>query len=141
MKTILYFAILSLFFRCGQTTRTKKEQTLSTKEVAGILVPNSIVLLDSASEFMPNGDGYLIYRYLIDESLYSDISQQLKKKENIRSLPFKNDDVIDNLIFDFVGEKDEGSYFLENDNEDPRDILLVVLNKSKMHLVVMASRQ
>ncbi len=56
-------------------------------------------------------------------------------------MPFAGDVFIDNLILEFVEEDDDGVYLLENDEVDPRDMRLIVLNRTKMELIIMSSRQ
>lgn len=77
-----------------------------------------------------------MHRYKIDEGLYDEIAFQLGEHKN---LPFAVEDVIDNRIYDFMDDEDSGIYRVWNDKEDPRDALLVVLDRTRMELIIMLS--
>lgn len=141
MKFILYMLFIALFIlSCSGDKSQIKTEKMEMKIVGGIHLPISLEPKEILEDWLPNGDGYLIHRYSIEKSIYNEVFNQLKN-ESAHDLPFEDDVFIDNLIYEFVDDTDQGVYKLINDEEDHRDMMLIVLNGTKMELIIMHSRQ
>lgn len=135
MRLIILLSVITFLTFCS-----RKKDDVNIKNIAGINIPENIEPAEIRNEILPNGDGYLVHRYSISVKMYEDFENQLRTL-GVSELPFSDTIFVDNLIFEFVNENDEGLYRIINDEEDPRDILLTVLDKSKMELIIMLSKQ
>jgi hypothetical protein len=110
-----------------------------TKFVGGIEIPEALVASVTSEEWLPNGDGYRVHVYDLDDKKTIDNILHRLEALGSKPLPFGTNEVIDNLIYDYMEEGELGSYLLQNDAEDPRDALLVVWNSTRGQLIVFLS--
>lgn len=131
MITFLYSTSCS-----SQSVEEEKERLFSV-----VTLPEEIYPIETLEDWYPNGDGYYLSRYeLKDDKIYSQVRNQLKSNESFKPLPF-GDEIIDDLIFEYVDENDEGYYYLIFNRNDPRDIQMIVLNTTKKELLFLISYQ
>lgn len=141
MTRIEVFLVITLyvsFVSCSNKKRNLEERIVQLKTVGGVNIPVALEPTEIIDELLPNGDGRLLHRYLINEALYEDISNQLTMEG--RPLPFAENVYIDNIVYEYLDENDRGVYKLVNDQEDPRDIHLIILNETRMELIILISR-
>jgi len=140
VRHVLFFFFALTVFNCSFKKGKIENKLTDQKLTGGIYLPTLLEPIEVRDELLPNGDGYLVHRYSIDENLYTNILNQFEK-DKIRKLPFADDIFIDNLIYEFVDDSDQGDYTITSDKEDPRDIMVVVLNSTKKELIIFNSKQ
>jgi hypothetical protein len=130
MKAVVFIALVLI--GCGAPEKSSNRG--GTKEIGGLILPDSLIAFDVVDETDGSGDGYLVHRYKIKEENIS----ELKLQREFYSLPFKKNEVIDNRIYDYLDEGDQGYYSVSRfDREDPRDQMIVVLNSTRMELTIL----
>jgi hypothetical protein len=68
------------------------------KMVGGIEIPESLIASENSEEWLPNGDGYRLHVYDVDnKKTIGNISRQLEALDS-KPLPFDTNEVIDNRI-------------------------------------------
>lgn len=117
----------------GCNSPEKNSNSDSTKEIGGLILPDSLIAFDIVDETYSNGDGYLVHRYKIKEKNIT----ELRLQREFTRLPFKRNEVIDNRIYDYINDGDQGFYSVNHfDKEDPRDQVIILLNSTRMELVI-----
>ncbi|MBX2897711.1 MAG: hypothetical protein KF763_19880 [Cyclobacteriaceae bacterium] len=130
MKIFVFIALVLM--RCGAPEKSSNRG--DTKEIGGLVLPDSLIAIDIVDESDDSGDGYLVHRYKISEENIS----ELKLQREFSRLPFKRNEVIDNRIYDYLDEGDHGYYsVIRFDKEDPRDQMIVLLNSTRMELTIL----
>ena len=137
----IYYVIIGLLLSSiscsSQSIDDEKKELLST-----VSLPQEVRPVETTEEWYPNGDGYYLSRFsLKDDEVYYHVVDELKlDHNNLRSLPF-GDEILDNLIFEYVDDNDEGYYSLIHNKNDQRDIKMIVLNDTKRELIFFISYQ
>ncbi|UII27581.1 hypothetical protein LVD15_03910 [Fulvivirga maritima] len=138
MKYCISFGIL-MILSCtscsSQNIDKEKERLLALTEM-----PENIYPFETYDEWYPNGDGYFLARYRLNKGNFIDIKNRIKKLSGVKKLPF-GDEIIDNLIYEYVDEEDQGLYYLEFNKNDKRDIHMILLDETKGELIFMISYQ
>jgi len=132
-KVLFLLCVISVLIGCRKAPGNEPK-----KIVADIALPITLEPFEVHDEWLSNGDGLLIHRYHLDATLYEDIEKQLNKAKASK-LPFAVNLDVDNKIFDFIDDNDQGLYLITYDPEDDGGSTLVVLNYSKMELTVLMS--
>jgi hypothetical protein len=131
--------ILMLLLICCRKEKSNDFVANEQKTIAGLLLPDTLRPIEVIDEPLENGDGVRLHRYQLDSSLYLDLEKQMRSFSSME-LPFRPNEYIDNLIYDYVDDTDFGYYILKHDQEDQRDLLLIVLNKSRVELTIILSK-
>jgi len=127
-RTIAFISFLLL------SCQPNKKESFNTVEVGGLILPDTLIASEQVKEMHPNGDGYLLYNYKINRKLIEEVRPQ----KDFASLPFKQNEVVDNRIYDYLSDQDEGYYIIRHlDDNDPRDQMVVVLNVTRMELTIL----
>lgn len=135
-----YFLIAAIVFLLSTGCSSQDIEKEKTELLTAITLPEDLYPIESLEEWYPNGDGYFLTRYELKESIFNDVKSQIKQVKEIRDLPF-GDDIIDNLIFEYMEEDNKGYYYLNYNRNDPRDIKMIVLNETKKELIFFISYQ
>lgn len=109
------------------------------KEVVEDFPTPDLIPFETMEEWYPNGDGFKVVRYRLSELQLKEAEKWIKKLD-YRNLPI-SDDMMDQLIFDYIGEQDEGWYVSEQNPDDPRDVEVVIVNRSRAEFVSFISIQ
>ena len=137
----LFFGIFCFLFACS-SGKSEDDNGLASadiagkKEIAGLSLPADFEPAEVKEEWLPNGDGYLLHIYNVDVTDYEEIAAQLKLGR-FKELPFTRGEVISSRIYRYMDKSDEGIYRLYNDEEDPRDAILIVLDRTRMELIIL----
>ncbi|MGD1961871.1 MAG: hypothetical protein ACFB2Y_23655 [Fulvivirga sp.] len=135
-----YFLVTAIFFSLNLSCSSQNIEQEKTELLSAIELPEDLYPIESLEEWYPNGDGYFLARYELEGAIFESAKSQIKKVEKINNLPF-GDEIIDDLIFDYVEEDDNGYYLLNYNRNDPRDIKMIVLNETKNELIFLISYQ
>ncbi len=127
---ILLIVILMLVFCCN-----KQEKCCNT--LASLI--SGLHPVETVEDSYPNGDGFKLNRYSLSQKECSQ-AERLIKDLKYMTLPI-GDSIMDDLIFDYVSDDDEGWYVSEHNPDDERDVRLVLVNKSRLELIIFESYQ
>jgi hypothetical protein len=111
----------------------------SSDKFPWITIPEGATAVNSYEESFPNGDGYRMVIYSLDMDAMKNIEDQLNGLHS-NPLPITNE-VIDDVVYKHLRDTDHGSYKIEHNKNDVRDIYLVILNKTQNSLLLLVSFQ
>jgi hypothetical protein len=131
---LLICLILALFITSNCSSPERKYERFSF--FSAVRIPRNLYPIEELEEWCPNGDGFYLARFLIeDETLVQNLKNDILGN-NGQDLPFEGE-IIDDLIIEYLDKSDQGYYLLNIDQNDPGDIKLIVLNLTTQELIFL----